>query len=100
MPNVLIVDDESAIRESLKGVLEDEGYKTAAAASGEACLECLGKQSFDVILLDIWLPGMDGLDTLQNIRALADAPESSSSPATPPSKPPSVPPNSVPSIFS
>jgi two-component system, NtrC family, nitrogen regulation response regulator NtrX len=75
MPNVLIVDDESAIRESLKGVLEDEGYKTAAAASGEACLECLGKQSFDVILLDIWLPGMDGLDTLQNIRALADAPE-------------------------
>jgi len=75
MPNVLIVDDESAIRESLKGVLEDEGYKTAASASGEACLECLGKQSFDVILLDIWLPGMDGLDTLQNIRALADAPE-------------------------
>jgi two-component system nitrogen regulation response regulator NtrX len=75
MPNVLIVDDESAIRETLQGVLEDEGYKTAAAGSGEACLECLGKQSFDVILLDIWLPGMDGLETLQTIRALADAPE-------------------------
>jgi two-component system nitrogen regulation response regulator NtrX len=75
MPNVLIVDDESAIRESLQGVLEDEGYKTAAAGSGEACLEFLGKQSFDVILLDIWLPGMDGLETLQTIRALVDAPE-------------------------
>src|SRR5712692_248721 len=75
MPNVLIVDDESAIRESLQGVLEDEGYKTAAASSGEACLECLGKQPFDVILLDIWLPGMDGLNTLARIRALTDAPE-------------------------
>jgi two-component system nitrogen regulation response regulator NtrX len=75
MPNVLIVDDESAIRESLQGVLEDEGYKTVAAGSGEACLECLGAQSFDVVLLDIWLPGMDGLDTLENIRALADPPE-------------------------
>src|SRR5450432_3137603 len=75
MPNVLIVDDESAIRESLQGVLEDEGYKTAAAGSGEACLECLATQSFDVVLLDIWLPGMDGLDTLEKIRTLADAPE-------------------------
>jgi two-component system nitrogen regulation response regulator NtrX len=75
MPNVLIVDDESAIRESLQGVLEDEGYKTAAAASGEACLECLGRQSFDVVLLDVWLPGMDGLSTLEQIRALADPPE-------------------------
>jgi two-component system nitrogen regulation response regulator NtrX len=72
---VLIVDDESAIRESLQGVLEDEGYKTAAAGSGEACLECLGQQSFDVVLLDIWLPGMDGLNTLEKIRTLADAPE-------------------------
>jgi two-component system nitrogen regulation response regulator NtrX len=75
MHRVLIVDDESAIRESLQGVLEDEGYKTAAAGSGEACLECLGQQSFDVVLLDIWLPGMDGLGTLEKIRALADAPE-------------------------
>ena len=75
MPNILIVDDESTIRESLQGVLEDEGYKTAAAGSGEACLESLGRQSFDVVLLDIWLPGMDGLNTLERIRALADAPE-------------------------
>ncbi len=75
MPNVLIVDDESAIRKSLQGVLEDEGYKAAAAESGEACMELLRKRSFDIVLLDIWLPGMDGLDTLQKIRELENAPE-------------------------
>ncbi len=75
MPNALIVDDESAIRESLRGVLEDEGYKVSDAASGEACLELLGKNNFDVLLLDIWLPGMDGLQTLESIRELESAPE-------------------------
>jgi two-component system nitrogen regulation response regulator NtrX len=68
MHNVLIVDDESGIRESLKGVLEDEGYKVSEAGSGEACLELLRKHSFDAIFLDVWLPGMDGLDTLQKIK--------------------------------
>ena len=75
MLNVLIVDDESAIRESLQGILEEEGYKTSAAASGEACLELLKKKSFDIILLDIWLPGMDGLETLERVRELENAPE-------------------------
>jgi two-component system nitrogen regulation response regulator NtrX len=75
MLNVLIVDDEAAIRQSLSGVLEDEGYKVATAESGEACLETLGRRSFDVVLLDIWLPGIDGLDTLEQIRELPDAPE-------------------------
>src|SRR6476661_1240550 len=75
MLNVLIVDDESAIRESLQGILEEEGYKTSAAASGEACLELLKKKSFDIILLDIWLPGMDGLETLEKVRELENAPE-------------------------
>ena len=68
MHNVLIVDDESGIRESLKGVLEDEGYKVSEAESGEACLELLRKHSFDAIFLDVWLPGIDGLDTLQKIK--------------------------------
>ncbi len=68
MHNVLIVDDESGIRDSLKGVLEDEGYKVAEADSGEACLTLLQKHSFDAIFLDVWLPGMDGLDTLQKIK--------------------------------
>jgi two-component system, NtrC family, nitrogen regulation response regulator NtrX len=68
MHNVLIVDDESGIRESLKGVLEDEGYNVSQAESGEACLELLRKHTFDAIFLDVWLPGMDGLDTLQKIK--------------------------------
>jgi two-component system nitrogen regulation response regulator NtrX len=75
MSNILIVDDEIGIQESLSGVLEDEGYKASVAASGEACLDLLQKQDFDVVLLDIWLPGMDGLDTLRKIRELDNAPE-------------------------
>jgi len=75
MHNILIVDDESSIRESLQGVLDDEGYKASAVGSGEACLELLRRNSFDVILLDIWLPGMDGLEALERIRENEDAPE-------------------------
>jgi two-component system, NtrC family, nitrogen regulation response regulator NtrX len=75
MPNILIVDDEASIRRSLTGVLEDEGYAASGAESGEACLEALRKVSFDVVLLDIWLPGIDGLETLEKIRELDAAPE-------------------------
>src|SRR5690348_13870672 len=75
MHNILIVDDEAGIRQSLKGVLEDEGYRVAAVESGEACIETLGKQTFDVLLLDIWLPGVDGLETLEKIRQSENAPE-------------------------
>jgi len=75
MPNILIVDDEVGIQESLTGVLEDEGYTTSVAGSGEACLELPEQHDFDAVLLDIWLPGIDGLETLKQIRAHSDAPE-------------------------
>jgi two-component system nitrogen regulation response regulator NtrX len=75
MHNVLIIDDESGIRESLKGILEDEGYAAAGAESGESGLEVLRKKPVDVVLLDIWLPGMDGLDVLEKIKEKDDAPE-------------------------
>ncbi|MBV9573252.1 MAG: sigma-54-dependent Fis family transcriptional regulator [Acidobacteriales bacterium] len=75
MSNILIVDDESSIRQSLKGVLEDEGYQASTTESGEACLEMLRKRAFDVVLLDVWLPGIDGLETLQRIRDSETAPE-------------------------
>jgi len=73
--NILIVDDESSIRQSLKGVLEDEGYKVMGADSGESCLDLLRHRSFDVILLDVWLPGMDGLEALQKIKEADDRAE-------------------------
>jgi two-component system, NtrC family, nitrogen regulation response regulator NtrX len=75
MSSILIVDDESGIRDSLRGVLDDEGFRTEAAESGEQCLRLLASQGFDVVLLDVWLPGMDGLETLQKIRELEAAPE-------------------------
>lgn len=75
MHKILIVDDESGVRESLRGVLEDEGYTAAEAASGEACLEFLERERPDLILLDVWLPGIDGLETLQRVRAMENPPE-------------------------
>jgi two-component system nitrogen regulation response regulator NtrX len=76
MHKILIVDDEAGIRESLSGVLEDEGYATAPAESGEECLKVLRKpHTFDVVLLDVWLPGIDGLETLERIRDLDNPPE-------------------------
>jgi len=75
MPHILIVDDESGICESLSGIFEDEGYQASSSASAEDCLERLSKSTFDVILLDVWLPGMDGLEALQKIRALDNPPE-------------------------
>ena len=68
MPSILIVDDEPGVRSALGGVLRDEGYEVEAVDSGEACLERLPRQTYDVVLLDIWLPGMDGLATLARMR--------------------------------
>jgi two-component system nitrogen regulation response regulator NtrX len=67
---LLIVDDEPMIRQSLSGVLEDEGYRTHSVESGEACIEELQRASYDLILLDVWLKGMDGLETLGRIQEI------------------------------
>jgi two-component system, NtrC family, nitrogen regulation response regulator NtrX len=74
---ILIVDDEPGIRESLTGVLEDEGYSCSAVESGEKCVEELARNSYEVVLLDVWLDGMDGLETLARIQEIpfADRPE-------------------------
>ncbi|MGH9405165.1 MAG: sigma-54-dependent transcriptional regulator [Terriglobia bacterium] len=72
--SVLIVDDESGIRQSLSAVLSDEGYIAEAVATGEAAIEMLHGRRFDVIMLDIWLPGEDGLAALEKIQAMEDPP--------------------------
>ncbi len=66
---LLIVDDEKNLRSSLQAILRDEGYQTDAVSSGEACLEKLKKNKYDTILLDIWLPGKDGIEILKEIRS-------------------------------
>ncbi|HRI04390.1 MAG TPA: sigma-54 dependent transcriptional regulator [Pyrinomonadaceae bacterium] len=66
---ILIIDDERGIRDTLRGVLEDEGFAVETAESGEAGLEMARTQSFGCILLDIWLgDGIDGLDTLAKLK--------------------------------
>ena len=72
--SILIVDDESGIRQSLSALLRDEGYDVTAVASGEECIEFVGRRAFDLILLDIWLPGIDGLATLERINERDGAP--------------------------
>jgi two-component system nitrogen regulation response regulator NtrX len=72
-PRVLIVDDEANIRQSLRGVLTDENYQCTAVDSGEACLDALARESYEAVLLDIWLPGIDGLTTLSGIQELPSA---------------------------
>ncbi len=65
---VMIVDDEESIRETLSGIFEDEGYETVAAASGEEGLRAAKESGPDIVLLDIWLSGMDGIETLKELR--------------------------------
>jgi two-component system nitrogen regulation response regulator NtrX len=67
-PTILIVDDEPGVRSSLSGVLGDEGYAVEAVSSGEACLDRMTRGPVDLIVLDVWLPGMDGLATLARLR--------------------------------
>ncbi len=72
MPHsILIVDDEPGIRESIAAVLGDEGYAVDAVASGEECLRRVKQKSYDLVLLDVWLPKMDGTQTLQRLRVIA-----------------------------
>jgi two-component system nitrogen regulation response regulator NtrX len=67
---ILIVDDEESIRTSLGGILEDEGYKPVFAVDGEECLESVAREAPDLVLLDIWMPRMDGLETLRRLKEI------------------------------
>jgi two-component system nitrogen regulation response regulator NtrX len=67
---ILVIDDEKDIRTSLTGILEDEGYNILTAASGAEGIESAQQELPDLILLDIWMPGMDGLETLARLKDL------------------------------
>ncbi len=65
--SILVVDDEAGVRTSLEAILGDEGYRVATAASGEDGLTAAAARRFDLVLLDVWLPGADGLETLARL---------------------------------
>ncbi len=68
--HILIVDDEQPIRESLQGLFEDEGYLVSTAPSGEEAVARFRKHPADCIFLDIWMPGIDGLETMSRIKQM------------------------------
>ncbi|MBW2566469.1 MAG: sigma-54-dependent Fis family transcriptional regulator [Deltaproteobacteria bacterium] len=67
-PTILAVDDESAILQSLSGILSDEGFEVLTASNGYEALKIIEAESPDLVLLDIWMPGIDGIETLQEIK--------------------------------
>jgi two-component system, NtrC family, nitrogen regulation response regulator NtrX len=67
---ILIADDEPGIRQSLSGVLSDEGFHVETVDTGEACVDTLARSTFELVILDIWLPGIDGLETLSRIQQI------------------------------
>jgi UDP-3-O-acyl N-acetylglucosamine deacetylase len=67
---VLVVDDEASIRRSLEGVLKDEGFSVVLAEDGESAIRILMNTRPALVLLDIWMPGMDGLETLRKIKEI------------------------------
>lgn len=70
MKRMMVVDDEQAIRDSLQGLFEDEDYHVVCAASGEEAVARFRKEPVDCVLLDIWMPGIDGLETLVRLKKI------------------------------
>ncbi len=70
-PVILIVDDEAGIRESLSGILEDEGFRAFLAETGEDAIRTMKEQEPSLVLLDVWLPGIDGIETLKQMKKLS-----------------------------
>ena len=69
-PSILVVDDEPDIRDNLRDILTDLGYDVDTAADGAEALDLVGKKHYDVALLDLRMPGMDGLELYRRIKEL------------------------------
>src|SRR5437660_2783854 len=74
MAKILIVDDEQSIRSTLAKIVEDEGHGTAMCDSGEDALAQFARDQFDLIVLDLWLPGVDGMTLLERLRSAGAPP--------------------------
>ncbi len=74
MAKILITDDEEAIRTTLSQILADEGHRTVLCESGEECIAQIARDEFDLLILDLWLPGIDGLSVLERVRGAAPPP--------------------------
>jgi DNA-binding NtrC family response regulator len=68
--NVLIVDDETVIREGMRRILENDGYHVELSASGKAAIEKIQEQHFHLVITDLKMPGMDGIEVLKTIKIL------------------------------
>src|SRR4029450_7352099 len=66
--SILIVDDDRGIRDTLRAVMEDDGFVAEAVATGEDCLKAVERRAYGCVLLDVWLPGINGLETLRQMR--------------------------------
>src|SRR5436189_1308958 len=74
MAKILIIDDEVSIRTTLAHILHDEGHQTTLCESGEAAIPQFAREEFDLVFLDLWLPGIDGMTVLERLRAAGAPP--------------------------
>ncbi|MEE9226348.1 MAG: response regulator, partial [Acidobacteriota bacterium] len=71
---ILVVDDDEGVRISLQGVLHDEGFQVDLVDSGEAALKGIADSSYQAVFLDVWLPGIDGIQVLDGISGTSRKP--------------------------
>src|SRR5437588_6581077 len=74
MAKILIIDDEAAIRETLSNILHDEGHQPTLCDSGEAAIAQFAREEYDLVFLDLWLPGIDGMAVLERLKTAGAPP--------------------------